>query len=199
MTCRLAIGVLALWWASPCATHAMAAEFAQQRSSPASAPQPPPQAGRGSDAFPGDATSIQEVYESWTVLCAQPEGKRICSLSQQQTDKDSRQRVLALELTATSADKADGTLLLPFGLAVDKDVTLQVDGAALGSAQHFRTCVQSGCVVKMTLDAPTIGMLKKGTALAVKVTTADGQPLTFTLLLKGFSSAFDRTTVLGKS
>jgi invasion protein IalB len=47
------------------------------------------------------------------VACAQQAQKALCVLSQQQSDKDSRQLVVAIELRANSADKAEGTLVLP--------------------------------------------------------------------------------------
>jgi invasion protein IalB len=148
--------------------------------------------------LPGDATSVQETYESWVVGCAQQDAKRVCSMSQQQADNNTHQRVLAIELSSVTATKADGTLVLPFGLAVAKDVVFQVDGAQLGSPLHFRTCVQGGCVVTIALDSAAIGTLKKGSALTIKATADGDQPIVFTLSLKGFSSAFDRTALLQK-
>jgi invasion protein IalB len=158
---------------------------------------PPLEALQGG-ALPADATSVQEIYEDWTVSCAQKDGKRLCSLSQQQLDKDSRQRVVALELNTVATDKAEGTLLLPFGLALDQKVTLQLDGAQFGIPLPYRTCLSPGCLVRINLDARGIGDLKKGTALAVKAMSDGGQPVTFTLSLKGFGSAFDRMATLGK-
>lgn len=156
-----------------------------------------PLAGRGQ--IPGDATSVQEVYENWTVGCAQREGRKQCSLVQQQMDSNTRQRALAFELSAVAPDKADGMLLLPFGLAVDREVTLQIDETPMGAPLHFKTCLQAGCVVSLAFDARAIAALKKGTSLGVKATAADGnQPIAFALPLKGFASAFDRTAMLLK-
>jgi len=153
---------------------------------------------RGAGALPADATSVQEVYEDWTVVCAQKGGKRLCSLSQQQLDKDTRQRVVALELSTVVADKAEGTILLPFGLALEQQVTLQLDGAQFGMPLPYRTCLAPGCLVKLNLDEGGISKLKKGTALAVKAVSDGGQAVTFTLSLKGFGSAFDRMAALDK-
>jgi len=156
------------------------------------------QASNASRQLPQEATSVQEIYENWTVGCAQRDGKKVCTLSQQQMDKDSRQRALAFELTAVAPEKAEGSLLLPFGLAVDREVVLQVDGGALSSPLHFRTCVPAGCLVTLAFDVRAITGLKGGNALTVKTTADGGQPITFTLALKGFSSAFDRTAALLK-
>ena len=128
----------------------------------------------------------------------QREGKKVCALTQQQLDKDSRQRVLALEVNTITAAKAEGTLLLPFGLAVSREVTLQIDGAALGSPLHFRTCIAAGCLVALSFDTQGIANLKKGNTLVVSATADGGQPVSFTLSLKGFANAYDRTAALLK-
>jgi invasion protein IalB len=160
---------------------------------------PPVQAFQGgAGTLPADARSVQEIYDDWTVTCVQKDNKKLCSLSQQQLDKDSRQRVLALELTAVTPDKADGTLLLPFGLAVAQKVTLNLDGSQFGTPFPFRTCLVAGCLVNLSFDTRGIADLKKGMSLAVKATSDGGLPIIFTLSLKGFGSAFDRTVVLAK-
>ena len=129
-------------------------------------------------------------------MCAQREGKKVCALTQQQLDKDSRQRVVAIEVNSITPEKAEGTMVLPFGLAVSREVTLQIDGAALGAPLHFRTCIAAGCLVALSFDTQSVATLKKGTALAVNVTSDSGQPISFALSLKGFANAFDRTAAL---
>jgi invasion protein IalB len=162
----------------------------------AGAPQAP---ASEASQLPGGATSMQETHGDWTVMCAQKEGTKACAMSQQLLDRDSRQRVLALEFDKAAADSASGNLLLPFGLAVDKEVTLQLDGSALGAPLRFRTCVPTGCLVTLTFDAKTVADLKRGTTLTVQALAAEGnKPLTFTLSLKGFAGALDRTASLQK-
>src|SRR5262245_47790015 len=77
--------------------------------------------------LPGGASQMQETHGDWRVTCAQPGGQKLCTLSQQLADQNSRQLVLGIELKAKTSDKAEGTIVLPFGLAVDKPVALQVD------------------------------------------------------------------------
>ena len=69
-------------------------------------------AGQGGQGLPGGASSLQETHGDWRVACAQQNGKKVCAFSQQQTDKDTRQLVLAVELNAPAADRAEGTLIL---------------------------------------------------------------------------------------
>jgi invasion protein IalB len=153
-------------------------------------------AGGGSQ-LPGGASSLQETHGNWRVTCAQPGGKKICTLSQQQADQESRQLVVAIELTTVSADRAEGTLVLPFGLALDRGITLQVDDAP-GQALRYRTCLQVGCLVALNFNAATLASLRKGTVLVVKATVDGGQEAAFKLPLAGFSSALDRTAALSK-
>ena len=154
-------------------------------------PQPPAQ------TLPGGASQLQETHGDWRVSCAQQGEQRLCALSQQIADKESRQLVTGVELKAMSGDRAEGTLVLPFGLAVTKPVSLQVDDGAL-MLMSFRTCLPIGCVVSLKFEAPTVKALRTGTVLNVKGTADNAQETTFKISLKGFGSALDRTAALSK-
>jgi invasion protein IalB len=155
-------------------------------------------AAQGNEPLPGDATSLQEMHGDWRVACAQQSGRKVCALSQQQTDKNSGQLLLAIELNAPAIDKAEGTLILPFGLALDQPVTLQVDDAAASPTLRFRTCLPVGCLVRLTFDSTSVALLRKGTTLTVRATADGGQGAVFKISLNGFSSALDRTAALAK-
>jgi len=149
-------------------------------------------------ALPGGANSVQETFESWTVSCVQTGDAKRCALSQQQTDQQSRQRVLAIELNAGAPDKVEGALVLPFGLALDRGVTLQVDDGQAGPPLRFRTCLPVGCVVPLSFDAKLLAALRKGAALKVNAVADGGKDTPFTISLKGFPAALDRTAALAK-
>jgi len=155
-------------------------------------------AAQGNQPLPGGATSLQEMHGDWRVACAQQDGRKVCALSQQQTDKDSHQLLLAIELNAPAIDKAEGTLILPFGLALDRPVTLQIDEAAAGPTLRFRTCLPVGCLVGLAFDPTTVAQLRKGTILTVRATADGGQGAAFKISLNGFSGAFDRAVALAK-
>jgi invasion protein IalB len=155
-------------------------------------------AGQGGQGLPGGASSLQETYGDWRVACAQQNGKKVCAFSQQQTDKDTRQLVLAVELNAPAADRAEGTLILPFGLALERPISLHIDEAAAGPTLRVRTCLPVGCLVTLTFDPATVALLKKGTVLTVKATADGGQQMAFKISLKGFADALDRTAALAK-
>lgn len=50
----------------------------------------------------------------------------------------------------------------------------------------------------LTVDSTMVKALKKGTVLTVKATVDSAQETAFTIPLKGFASAVDRTATLSK-
>ena len=174
-----------LAWAS-----SVAVETARDRQSAAAAQE--------NQTLPGGATSLQEMHGDWRVVCAQQNGRKVCALSQQQTDKDTRQLLLAIELKAAATDKAEGTLILPFGLALDRPITLQIDDVAAGPTLRFRTCLPVGCLVGLAFDPPTVALLRKGATLTVIATADGGRGAAFKVSLNGFSGALDRVAALSQ-
>jgi invasion protein IalB len=161
-----------------------------------------PPASRQS-ALPGGATSLQESYQDWVVVCAQRAGAtpqvvtKHCAMNQQQADQKNGQRVLALEL-APSGSGFEAALFLPFGLMLDKGVTLQVDDGQPGGPFRFRTCLPAGCLVSLTFDDAYMTALQKGTSLKIKTVAEGGADTPFTVSLKGFGPASARLTSLAK-
>ena len=105
------------------------------------------------------------MHGDWRVACAQQDGKTVCVFSQQQTNKDTGQLLLAIELRALLTDWAQGTLVLPFGLAVQRPITLEINDAPIGTPLNVRTCLPVGCLVNVSLDAAMIASLKKAQSL----------------------------------
>ncbi|MBZ9823216.1 invasion associated locus B family protein [Mesorhizobium sp. CA4] len=152
-------------------------------------------------ALPGGATSLREGHGDWTVSCnlatQNGAGVKVCALSQEQTDSQSRQRVLAMELRP-AGEAVQGTVVLPFGLALDQGVTLQIDDGPTLPPLRFRTCLPGGCIVDLSFDAETLATLREGKSLKVKVVADGGKETMLALSLNGFPSAVDRTTALLK-
>jgi invasion protein IalB len=120
-------------------------------------------------------------------------------MSQQLIGKK-RQRVLAVELQASSDSTMTGMLVLPFGLLLDKGVTLQIDDEAALAPLRFRTCLPAGCLVPLSFDRDRVSALGKGTVLKLKATAAEtNQELVLTVSLKGFAAVLDRIKTLAGS
>ena len=148
--------------------------------------------------LPGGASSLVETFQDWTVACQSQENTTTCVMRQVQTNAQNNQNVLTLELRGVAGGKLEGVLLLPFGLALAKGVTLKIDEAAIGTLA-FSTCVPQGCVVPMGLDAAQVTKVKAGTALNIGANSlSPAQPVALKASLKGFPAALSRVLDLTK-
>ncbi len=116
----------------------------------AGAPQAPAKVTAQPQTLPGGASQLQEIHGDWRVACVQQNSQRICSLIQQQADKDNGQLVVGVELRAMPGGTAEGTMVLPFGLAVGQPVALFLDDVP-AMTLPFRTCLPVGCIVELAL------------------------------------------------
>ena len=149
------------------------------------------QTGGAASSLPGGASSLNETYKDWRVACV----AQRCALSQVQAQQNG-QRVLAIELNGPSGNTVSGTLVLPFGLALDSGVIFQIDEKPAMQPMRFRTCIPGGCLVSVSFDASTIVSLRSGTALKVKATADGGAAAPFSISLQGFATALDRVAAL---
>lgn len=152
------------------------------------------------ESLPGGASSLHEQHGDWVVNCAirsQPDGKKAktCALAQEQFHAKSRQRVLAIELRP-EGDGVEGTLVLPFGLALDEGAVYQLDDGKPGGVQRFRTCLAVGCLIDVHFDRNIVASLKAGKTLKVKAVADGGKETVFSIPLDGFSSAYERVVAL---
>jgi len=154
-------------------------------------PQPP-------STLPGGASSLNETYRDWQVACAQQGSAKRCIMRQQQFSQQNRQRVLAIEIGSVANNRLDGVLVLPFGLALDAGVKLQIDDGVTGQPLRFKTCLPAGCVVPLAFDAPLTANLRKGAALKVTATADGGEASPFSISLNGFATALDRIIALSR-
>lgn len=154
-------------------------------------------AQQASPLLPGGASSINETYKDWRVACVQQDATKRCVLSQVQTQQNG-QRVLAVELNAPTGSTVTGTLVMPFGLALESGVTFQIDDKPTMQPVRFRTCLPAGCLVNVTFEAATLVALRAGATLKVKATADGGATVPLSISLQGFGAALDRVAVLSR-
>ncbi|WP_118138483.1 invasion associated locus B family protein [Oceanicella sp. SM1341] len=149
--------------------------------------------------LPGGASSLRETFTDWEVTCTPREGTPLCALSQQQR-QDNGQNVLTVELTSSDASAgARGAMLLPFGLALGKGVTLRIGEAEPGAPLPFSTCLPAGCLVPLEFDAETLAALRDAGTLTLGATVnGSDRAVNFTVSLAGFSAALERTASLSQ-
>ncbi|KOF21014.1 hypothetical protein AC244_06345 [Ensifer adhaerens] len=141
-------------------------------------------------------SSLAETYDDWSVACSTTDGSRRCVLSQRQVHQ-SGQRVLTLELEPADGTGVQGKLALPFGLYLDKGVSLGVDDATGSKPSRFRTCMPVGCIAALTFTEETIKLLRGGNVLKLVAFASDTEKeVSFSISLKGFGAALDRAIAL---
>lgn len=148
--------------------------------------------------LPGGASSLNEKHGDWTVACAMRENAVNCAISQTQVRGENRQRVLTVELTATEGgNAASGTLVMPFGLALDQGVVLSINEGEFLPPLRFSTCLPTGCLVPLVFDKAAVTAMRAGTALKAKAAAnGSGKEVNFSISLAGFSSALARAAEL---
>lgn len=146
-------------------------------------------------ALPNGATTLQETYQDWRVACGQRDKAPACAISQDQTQQNG-QRLLAVEMQMRPDGSAVATLLLPFGIVLDSGVTPNVDDQPPLKPVRFRTCLPTGCIASLPIDAATVTKLRTGSRLNLKVIADADKPLSFPVSLQGFSAALDRVAAL---
>lgn len=151
----------------------------------------------GGAVLPGGASSLQENYGDWTVVCALPGGHKACTLYQTQADQKTQQRVLAMELSAGEKGLVTGVLALPFGLDLEKGVSLQIGDGAPGARMPFQTCLPVGCIVQLKFDEAALTKLRAAKQVKIIAHTAENdQPLDLAVSLNGFTTALARVRTL---
>lgn len=146
-------------------------------------------------SFPNGASSIQETYQDWQVSCVLQGHAKRCVVLQQQTVPQSRQHLITVELQPM-ADKVVGAAILPFGLVLDRGLTLQIDDKAAGSPVRFHTCLPAGCIIPLSFEGAGLSNLRSGTVLKAKAIADGGRDADFTISLKGLAAAIDRARAL---
>ncbi|WP_208948202.1 invasion associated locus B family protein [Segnochrobactrum spirostomi] len=183
---------------APAMTDALMAQNDLSEPAPTPAPtqaSPAPSAADLTGVLPAGATSVQESYQDWAVVCQRQAAAEKCAMTETQIDPQSKQRIVTLELTASAdGNGVSGVLYLPFGIDFRDGARLKVGDAPLGDTLAFRTCMPVACLVPVSFDANAIAALRKADVLGIDVIASQtGKPITLVLSLKGFGPAADRT------
>jgi len=147
--------------------------------------------------LPSGANSMQETFVDWQVACTVQGGTRVCTLSQQQYEKRSKKRVLAVEFAEFEGDSVKGALILPFGLLLDDGINLRVDDKGAKTKLRYRTCLPAGCLVTLDFDKKMMAAMRKGDVLEIEAVGDEGA-VPFKVSLSGFSKALARVKMLNK-
>lgn len=166
---------------------------------PAAAPATPSvsQPATATARLPNGASAVNEVYGDWTVDCRINDGQKLCLLTQSQGDSRTNQRVFAIELRAPKDSRAEGTILMPFGVKLENGAVLKLDEKDLGQGLRFSTCVPAGCLLPISFPTVATDAIKGGKTLtAAALNLSSNDVVSFNIALNGFGPALDRLVQL---
>lgn len=199
---------LAVFAALTCGLAVSEPANAQSTARPPARPQPAAQAAQPAPTvtqpaapaatLPNGASAINESYGDWTVDCRIADGRKLCALAQSQGNSQTNQRVFAIELRPPQDGRAEGTILMPFGLKLDNGAVLRLDDKDLGQGLRFSTCFPQGCLLPISFPTVATDAMKTGKTLTVAaLNLSSGEPTSFNVSLAGFSAALARIIQLG--
>ncbi|WP_338828273.1 invasion associated locus B family protein [Bradyrhizobium sp. 27S5] len=146
--------------------------------------------------LPKGASAISETYGDWIVKCLLDGGAKLCTLSQTQLSKETNQQIFAIELIPRDG-KAEGNILMPFGLKLDTGAVVKLDGKDLEQTR-FSTCTAQGCLLPVSFPTVVTDTMSKAKTLTVAAQNINGgQAVVFNVPLNGFGGALERTIQLG--
>lgn len=158
----------------------------------------PPAVFSQDNSNPAVPSSLSETYDDWTVACSKRNDKRFCAVYQRQVQQNGQQ-VLAVELTAAADKSIKGSVILPFGLDLDKGVAFAIDDTPPGKTTRFSTCLPTGCLIALSFTDKAITALRNGKSLKVIAYSSDsGAEIPFSISLKGLANGLDRIVALMK-
>jgi len=143
--------------------------------------------------LPKGPTTLREEYGSWQVICAAKDQATRCVMQQIQIDAKSQQRVLTIELARTGNGTLSGGMVMLFGLALQKGVSLGFAKGEPLQVSQFSTCLPAACIVPLEFGEEAIAALRKNASIEISATAnSDKSPIKFLVSLEGFSAALDR-------
>lgn len=142
-------------------------------------------AGIAQDAKPGIPK------QPWSVVCGAASGSEflICRMTQEVLTRVGRQRLIAVSVNNTASGEIGMRISLPHGVDLTKGVEVSVDNG-VAKQLVIGTADAAGAYSGTTVDAELLQSLKKGKALKVAFTAANGQRIETSVSLNGFTAAF---------
>lgn len=148
--------------------------------------------------WPNGASSVSEAYGDWTMNCNRDGSRTDCVVIQSQGDRRTGKRQFSVELRAPKDGRAEGLILMPFGLQIESGVTFKLDDRTLGKGAPYSYCVADGCLVPISLPTLATDTMKTAQALTVSAMKPDAkEPTVVSVPLSGFAAAFARATAFG--
>ena len=115
-----------------------------------------------------------------------------CEIFQRLLVRDTGQRIaeFAVGYPEGGQGNARGVAVLPLGIILDEDISMQIDDGARFSFK-VRYCTQSGCFAFLDLNPEIVDMMRKGGEATFYFHILNGEPMAINLSLSGFTKALE--------
>ncbi|WP_267424661.1 invasion associated locus B family protein [Methylobacterium sp. GC_Met_2] len=148
-------------------------------------------------AWPTGANSVTESYGDWSMTCTHPGEKITCIVAQAQGDSQTGRRKFGIEFQTPKEGRAEGIVLMPFGLSIEPGITFKLDDQVLGKGAPYSACGPDGCFVPIGFPTPALdGMRTAKKLFVIGHKSGSSDDATITVPLEGFAQALDRAVAL---
>ena len=144
-------------------------------------------------AAAGNQQSIQTADTGWQTICrpsAKDRAKQDCSVVHETFTTNDRMRIAAIEIVKAEKGRVM-VLSAPMGVSLKDGIEISVDGANKQQAS-FTGCQNNGCFASIEIADKTLDVIKKGKALSVGFSDAQGNKVKADIALLGFTAAIAR-------
>lgn len=147
--------------------------------------------------WPAGASSVTESYGDWSMTCTHPGETVTCIVAQSQGDSKTGRRKFGIELQTPKDGRAEGIVLMPFGLSIEPGISFKLDEQTLGKGAPYTACGPDGCFVPISFPTLALDGMRTAKKLFVIGHKSSGSDdATITVPLEGFAQALDRAVAL---
>ncbi len=138
-----------------------------------------------------DMTS--ETYGDWILRCRQPDGEKVCELTQTLVVQGQTNPVALIAVgREKKADPLKLLIQLPTNITFEGGVRAQFSDNTTGLDLTYKRCLPSGCFAELMLTNDLIGKLKaQSDAGSIKFKDGLGRDAALPMSFKGFPSVID--------
>jgi invasion protein IalB len=140
-----------------------------------------------------DGTAKIEVFKDWRLACpADDDKKGACALATDVNDPQSGQRLAQITMGAETGKPDVEMMVINVPLTVLIQPGLGVQIGADTKTVPYATCLPSGCVATLPLDAKTSDALRAAQTMNLIVTAQNSRPVTLAVSVQGYADASGR-------
>lgn len=142
--------------------------------------------------LPNGLQSMSENYQDWRLICREVHDKSRCEIVQEEFDDKNQMKVLTFEMTPGNFSSLKGVIVVPLGVDVSRHISVMADGENVTPPLPFSTCVITGCLIPLKLDAKEVERLQRAHNIVIRFVTMSGRTIYVALSEKGLDKAITR-------